>query len=152
MVTQSIFCLVMSKSNKIILVDGSSYLFRAFHALPQLTNSQGEPTGAILGVINMLKNLKAAYPTNYIAVVFDAKGKNFRHDLYPQYKANRKAMADELCCQVEPLYEIIRKLGYPLMSIPKVEADDVIGRTSLESSSCCLDSYSGNSCGSCCTS
>lgn len=127
MVIQSIFCVVMSKSNKIILVDGSSYLFRAFHALPQLTNSQGEPTGAIFGVINMLKKLKAAYPTNYIAVVFDAKGKNFRHDLYPQYKANRKAMADELCCQVEPLYEIIRKLGYPLISIPKVEADDVIG-------------------------
>ena len=117
----------MSESHKIILVDGSSYLFRAFHALPQLTNSQGEHTGAIFGVINMLKKLKVQYQTSCIAVIFDAKGKNFRHDLYPEYKANRKPMADELRVQIEPLHEIIRKLGYPLISIPRVEADDVIG-------------------------
>ena len=125
----------MSESHKIILVDGSSYLFRAFHALPQLTNSQGEHTGAIFGVINMLKKLKAQYQTSYIAVIFDAKGKNFRHDLYPEYKANRKPMADELRVQIEPLHEIIRKLGYPLISIPRVEADDVIGTLAKQFSS-----------------
>ena len=117
----------MPKLNKIILVDGSSYLFRAFHALPPLTNGKGEPTGAILGVMNMLKKIKALYSTNYIAVIFDAKGKNFRHDLYPQYKANRKPINKDLCLQIKPLYKIIQKIGYKLISIPKVEADDVIG-------------------------
>ncbi|WP_151194344.1 DNA polymerase I [Cysteiniphilum sp. JM-1] len=117
----------MSNTQKIVLVDGSSYLFRAFHALPQLTNRQGEPTGAIFGVINMLKKLPKQLNTDYIAVVFDAKGKNFRHDLYPQYKANRKAMADELRAQISPVHEMVQKLGFPLIVIDAVEADDVIG-------------------------
>ncbi|WP_116963783.1 DNA polymerase I [Fastidiosibacter lacustris] len=112
---------------KIVLVDGSSYLFRAFHALPQLTNSLGEPTGAIFGVINMLKKLPEQLQTDYIAVVFDAKGKNFRHGLYPEYKANRKAMADELRAQISPVYELVEKLGFPLIIVEGVEADDVIG-------------------------
>ena len=97
---------------KIVLVDGSSYLFRAYHALPNLSNSQGEPTGAILGVINMLKKLPTIYDTEYVAVVFDPKGKNFRHEMYPEYKANRKAMDDELRVQIEPLHEIIKKMTF----------------------------------------
>ncbi|WP_192483272.1 MULTISPECIES: DNA polymerase I [Cysteiniphilum] len=117
----------MSNTQKIVLVDGSSYLFRAFHALPQLTNRQGEPTGAIFGVINMLKKLPKQLNTDHIAVVFDAKGKNFRHDLYPEYKANRKAMADELRVQISPVHEMVQKLGFPLIVIDAVEADDVIG-------------------------
>ncbi|MED7788184.1 DNA polymerase I [Francisella sp. 19X1-34] len=112
---------------KIVLVDGSSYLFRAYHALPNLSNSQGEPTGAILGVINMLKKLPSKYDTEYVTVVFDPKGKNFRHEMYPQYKANRKAMDDELRVQIQPLHEIIKKMGYPLIIKDGVEADDVIG-------------------------
>ncbi|GGG00545.1 MULTISPECIES: DNA polymerase I [Cysteiniphilum] len=117
----------MSNTQKIVLVDGSSYLFRAFHALPQLTNRQGEPTGAIFGVINMLKKLPKQLNTDHIAVVFDAKGKNFRHDLYPEYKANRKAMADELRVQISPVHDMVQKLGFPLIVIDAVEADDVIG-------------------------
>lgn len=112
---------------KIVLVDGSSYLFRAYHALPNLSNSQGEPTGAILGVINMLKKLPTIYDTEYVAVVFDPKGKNFRHEMYPEYKANRKAMDDELRVQIEPLHEIIKKMGFPIIIKDGVEADDVIG-------------------------
>ncbi|WP_150467878.1 DNA polymerase I [Francisella sp. SYW-9] len=112
---------------KIVLVDGSSYLFRAYHALPNLSNSQGAPTGAILGVINMLKKLPAIYETDYVAVVFDPKGKNFRHEMYPEYKANRKAMDDELRVQIQPLHDIIKKMGYPLIIKDGVEADDVIG-------------------------
>ncbi|API87508.1 DNA polymerase I [Francisella uliginis] len=117
---------------KIVLVDGSSYLFRAYHALPNLSNSQGEPTGAILGVINMLKKLPAIYDTEYVAVVFDPKGKNFRHEMYPEYKANRKAMDDELRVQIQPLHEIIKKMGYPLIIKDGVEADDVIGTLARE--------------------
>lgn len=117
----------MRTAKKIVLVDGSSYLFRAFHALPQLTNSEGEPTGVLFGIINMLKKLPKQLDTNYIAVIFDAKGKNFRHQLYPEYKANRKAMADELRAQIHPVYTLVQKLGFPLISITGVEADDVIG-------------------------
>lgn len=117
----------MLNTQKIVLVDGSSYLFRAFHALPQLTNRQGEPTGAIFGVINMLKKLPKQLNTDYIAVIFDAKGKNFRHELYPQYKDNRKPMADELRAQISPVHEMVQKLGFPLIIIDGVEADDVIG-------------------------
>ncbi|APD51072.1 DNA polymerase I [Francisella hispaniensis] len=112
---------------KIVLVDGSSYLFRAYHALPHLTNSQGEPTGAIIGVINMLKKLPTMYDTEYVAVVFDVKGKNFRHQLYPEYKAHRKDMDDELRVQIEPLHQIIKKMGFPVIIEDGVEADDVIG-------------------------
>lgn len=116
-----------SADKLLILVDGSSYLHRAFHALPPLTNSQGEPTGAIYGVINMLRKLIADYKPSYIAVVFDAKGKTFRNDLYPEYKANRPPMQDELRVQVQPLLDIIKAMGLPLLIVDGVEADDVIG-------------------------
>lgn len=110
-----------------ILVDGSSYLYRAFHALPPLMNSKGQPTGAVYGVINMLRRLILDYQPDYIAVVFDAKGKTFRDDLYPQYKAHRPPMPDELRLQIEPLHAIVRAMGLPLLMIDGVEADDVIG-------------------------
>jgi DNA polymerase-1 len=111
----------------IILVDGSSYLYRAFHAMPGLNNSEGQPTGAIYGVINMTRSLLKQYQPDYIAMVFDAKGKTFRDDLYPEYKANRPPMPDEMRSQVPFLYEIIEALGLPLLVIEGVEADDVIG-------------------------
>ena len=108
------------------LVDGSYYLFRAYHAMPGLTNSQKEPTGAIFGVINMLRKLIKEEQPDYFAVVFDAKGKSFRNDLYPEYKANRPPAPPDLVAQIEPLHEIIRALGVPLLLIDNVEADDVI--------------------------
>jgi len=115
-------------SNKpVLLVDGSSYLYRAYHALPPLTNSKGHPTGAIYGVLNMLKSLLTQYEPEYIAVIFDAKGKTFRDELYPQYKANRPPMPDDLRQQIEALHNIIEASGLPLLAIPGVEADDVIG-------------------------
>lgn len=110
-----------------ILVDGSSYLFRAFHALPPLTNSKGVPTGAVYGVINMLRKLLQDYQPKHIAVIFDCKEKTFRHDLFPEYKANRTVMPDELAAQIQPLHDLIRAMGLPLIAIPGVEADDVIG-------------------------
>lgn len=116
----------------LVLVDGSSYLFRAFHALPPLTNSHGEPTGAMHGVLNMLDKLRKDYDPEHMAVVFDAPGKTFRDDLYPEYKANRPPMPEELRCQIEPLLAIIRAQGYPLLIIPDVEADDVIGTLAKE--------------------
>ncbi len=122
----------MSESPPLILVDGSSYLFRAFHALPPLTNSEGEPTGAMLGVINMLRRLIETYKPTHMAVVFDAKGKTFRNDLYSDYKATRPPMPDDLRAQIEPLHRIIRLMGLPLISIPGVEADDVIGTLSSQ--------------------
>ena len=111
----------------IILVDGSSYLYRAFHALPPLTNSKGHPTGAVYGVINMIRRLINDYQPEQIAVVFDPKGKTFRDELYPEYKANREAMPNELVQQIEPLFAIIRAMGLPLIIVDGVEADDVIG-------------------------
>ena len=117
----------MADSPTLVLVDGSSYLFRAFHAMPSFTNSDGEPTGAILGVVNMLRRLRADYPSEYFAVVFDAPGKTFRDDWYPEYKANRPPMPDELRQQIAPLHEIVGALGLPLLCVPGVEADDVIG-------------------------
>jgi DNA polymerase-1 len=112
----------------LLLVDGSSYLYRAFHALPDLRNAAGEPTGAIYGVLNMLRRLIADYPeAEYLACVFDAKGPTFRDDLYPEYKAHRPPMPDELGQQIAPLLEAIRALGWPLLQIDGVEADDVIG-------------------------
>lgn len=110
-----------------ILVDGSSYLFRAFHALPPLMTSNGLPTGAIKGVLNMLKKLVKDYQPEHMAVVFDAKGKTFRNDLYEDYKANRPPMPDDLRVQIEPLHEAIKAMGFPLVVIDGVEADDVIG-------------------------
>ena len=117
----------MTKTAPFILVDGSSYLFRAFHALPPLSNSRGEPTGATVGVINMLRRLIADYRPTHIAVVFDAPGKTFRDELYPEYKANRPPMPEELREQIEPTLEIIRAMGLPLLIVEGVEADDVIG-------------------------
>lgn len=110
-----------------ILVDGSSYLFRAYHGLPPLTNSKGMPTGAVYGVINMLHRLLKNYPTEHIAVVFDPKGKTFRDEIYPEYKTNREATPDDLVCQIKPLFEVIKALGLPLIIIDGYEADDVIG-------------------------
>ena len=117
----------MTDSPTIVLVDGSSYLFRAFHAMPSFTNSDGAPTGAILGVVNMLRRLRADYPSEYFAVIFDAPGKTFRDEWYPEYKANRPPMPGELREQIEPLHQLIRALGLPLLCVPGVEADDVIG-------------------------
>jgi DNA polymerase-1 len=114
-------------STPFILVDGSSYLFRAFHGLPPLTNSKGVDTGAIYGVINMLKSLIKTYQPTHMAVVFDAKGQTFRNDIYPEYKANRPEMPNELRQQIAPLHEIIKAMGLPLLVVPNVEADDVIG-------------------------
>src|SRR5687768_18617554 len=110
----------------LVLVDGSSYLYRAFHALPDLRNRQGEPTGAIYGVINMLRRLQKDTQAEYFACVFDAKGKTFRDDAYPQYKATRTPMPDELGAQIGPLKEAIGALGWPLLEISGVE----IGRAS----------------------
>ncbi len=118
--------------NPLVLVDGSSYLYRAFHAFPPLTNSQGEPTGAMYGVLNMLKSLIAQIEPSHIAVVFDAKGKTFRDELFEQYKSHRPPMPDELRRQVEPLHNIIRALGIPLISVEGVEADDVIGTLAVQ--------------------
>jgi len=119
-------------SKTLVLVDGSSYLYRAFHAMPDLRNAAGEPTGAIYGVLNMLRRLLADYKADYCAVVFDARGKTFRDDLYDKYKANRPAMPDELAQQIEPLHDCIRALGWPLLCIEGVEADDVIGTLACE--------------------
>jgi len=118
----------MSKpTTPLLLIDGSSYLFRAYHALPPLTNSAGEPTGAVYGVINMLRKLLADYQPEHIAVVFDAPGKTFRSELFEQYKAHRPPMPDDLAVQIEPLHTLVHALGLPLLCVPGVEADDVIG-------------------------
>ena len=117
----------MSKSKPLVLIDGSSYLYRAFHALPPLSNSRGEPTGAIHGVLNMINRLLKDYEPERVAVVFDARGKTFRDELFDQYKANRPPMPDELRSQVEPLLEVVKAMGLPLLRVQGVEADDVIG-------------------------
>ena len=111
----------------LVLVDGSSYLYRAFHALPPLTTSKGLPTGAVKGVLNMLKSLRKQYPDSPFAVVFDAKGGTFRDDLYAEYKANRPSMPDDMRVQIEPLHQSVIALGFPLLCVDGVEADDVIG-------------------------
>jgi len=117
----------MEKHYQLILVDGSGYLFRAYHALPKLANSRGEATGALVGVLNMLRKLLEEHRPDYIAVVFDAPGKVFREDIYPAYKANRPPMPDDLREQIAPLQAVIQAMGLPLLVIPEVEADDVIG-------------------------
>jgi len=113
--------------NTLVLVDGSSFLYRAFHALPPLSNSRGEPTGAVLGVANMLRKLIAAHDTRFVGVVFDAPGRTFRDDLFEAYKSHRPPMPDDLRAQIEPLHAIIRAMGLPLLSVTGVEANDVIG-------------------------
>ena len=131
----------MSKSRPLLLVDGSSYLYRAFHVpnLQRLTNSAGEPTGAVYGVINMLRSLLDEYDPELMAVVFDARGKTFRHDMYDQYKANRPSMPDELATQVEPLHALVRAMGMPLLQVAGVEADDVIGTLASQASAAGMD-------------
>ena len=116
----------------LILVDGSSYLYRAFHALPPLSTSSGQPTGAVRGVVAMLRKLCQQYPGTPVVVVFDAKGKTFREDLFEGYKAHRPPMPEDLRAQVEPLHALVRALGLPLLCVPGVEADDVIGTLAVQ--------------------
>jgi DNA polymerase-1 len=123
----------------LLLVDGSSYLYRAFHALPDLRNAAGEPTGAIRGVLSMLRVLEADYKSDFRAVVFDAKGKTFRDDWYPEYKAHRPSMPEDLAAQIVPLHECIRAAGWPLLMIDGVEADDVIGTLSRQATEAGID-------------
>lgn len=118
--------------NPLILVDGSSYLYRAYHTFPPLTNSAGEPTGAMYGVLNMLRSLLLQYQPSHVAVVFDAKGKTFRDDLFAEYKSHRPPMPDDLRAQIEPLHNMVKAMGLPLLVTPGVEADDVIGTLALE--------------------
>src|SRR5690242_4858474 len=125
---------VCDRMATLVLVDGSSYLYRAFHALPDLRTSKGEPTGALRGVLSMLRRLVIDDKPDYFAVVFDAPGKTFRDDLYADYKANRTAMPDDLSRQIEPIYELVRAHGWPLLMIAGVEADDVIGTLARQAS------------------
>ncbi|MFT5559768.1 MAG: DNA polymerase-1, partial [Sphingobacteriales bacterium] len=120
--------------NPFILVDGSSYLYRAFFSPPHLTNSAGEATGAVYGVINMLQSLLKQFNPSHVVVVFDAKGKTFRDDMYTEYKSNRPSMPDDLRIQIDPLHEVIKAMGLPILTIPGVEADDVIGTLSRQAS------------------
>jgi len=122
----------MIEKTPLILVDGSSYLYRAYHALPPLTNSKGKPTGAVKGVINMMRRLQKDYPKSTLVVVFDAKGKTFRDDMYSEYKANRPSMPDDLRIQIEPIHQIIQAMGLPMLIIDGVEADDVIGTLAVQ--------------------
>jgi DNA polymerase-1 len=123
----------------LLLVDGSSYLYRAFHALPDLRTAAGQPTGAIRGVLSMLRVLEADYKSDYRAVVFDAKGKTFRDDWYPEYKAHRPSMPEDLAAQIAPLHECIRAAGWPLLMVDGVEADDVIGTLSRQATNAGID-------------
>ncbi|MGD8234104.1 DNA polymerase I [Vibrio sp. TRT 1302] len=120
--------------NPLILIDGSSYLYRAFHAYPGTMSNGDIPTNAVYGVVNMLRSMMRQFASDRIAVVFDAKGKTFRDDMYPEYKANRPPMPDDLRCQIEPLHNVIRAMGLPLICIPGVEADDVIGTLAYQAS------------------
>ncbi|NKB34703.1 MAG: DNA polymerase I [Pseudomonadales bacterium] len=124
----------MAKIKELVLVDGSSYLFRAFHALPPLVNTKRQPTGAVKGVINMIRALIKSHDHSNIAIVFDAKGKTFRNDVYKEYKAHRPPMPDELRGQIQPIHDIIRAMGLPLLIIEGVEADDVIGTLAHQAS------------------
>lgn len=122
----------MADSKPLVLVDGSSYLYRAFHAMPSLTNSRGEATGATYGVVNMMRRLLNDYDPQHVAVVFDAKGKTFRDEMYPEYKANRPSMPDELRGQIAPIHAMVEAMGFPLIMVEGVEADDVIGTLSRQ--------------------
>ncbi|PKF51378.1 DNA polymerase I [Enterovibrio nigricans] len=126
--------MVTTSDNPLILVDGSSYLYRAYHASPNLTSPKGEPTGAVYGVVNMLRSLVKQYPQSNVAVIFDAKGKTFRDDMYAEYKANRPPMPEDLRCQIAPLHQIIEAMGFPMLVIEGVEADDVIGTLATQGS------------------
>src|SRR5512139_566654 len=111
----------------LVLVDGSSYLYRAYHALPDLRAPDGFPTGAVHGMVGMMRWLRERYPAEHAACVFDAKGKTFRDDWYPEYKAHRTPMPDDLVRQIEPIHEVVRLLGWPVLEVPGIEADDTIG-------------------------
>src|SRR6476661_683956 len=124
----------------LVLVDGSSYLYRAFHALPDLRTSKGEPTGALRGVISMLRRMAEDGKPDYFAVVFDAPGKTFRDDMYADYKANRTAMPDDLALQIAPLHEMVRAHGWPLLMVEGVEADDVIATLVTQAAAQGIDS------------
>ena len=126
-------------TKKMVLVDGSSYLYRAYHAMPDLTTSSGETTGAIYGVINMLRRQLKEHPSDYLVVVFDAPGKTFRDDIYPDYKSNRPPMPDDLRAQIAPTHDVIQAMGIPLLSVAAVEADDVIGTLSTTASAMSID-------------
>lgn len=123
----------------VVLVDGSAYLYRAFHAMPPLTNAKGQPTGAIYGVVNMLRRLVSDYKPEVMVVVFDASGKTFRDDIYAEYKANRASMPDDMRTQIKPLYSVVEKMGFPLVIIDGVEADDVIGTLSVQATAAGLN-------------
>lgn len=127
------------KTPPVVLVDGSSYLFRAYHALPPLTTSKNHPTGAIKGVIAMIRRLEQDFPGSKLVVVFDAKGKTFRHDLYEDYKANRPPMPEDLAIQIEPIHQMVKAMGLPLLIVEGVEADDVIGTLANEATSKGID-------------
>ena len=126
-------------TKKMVLVDGASYLYRAYHAMPDLTTSSGETTGAIYGVINMLRRQLKEHPSDYLVVVFDAPGKTFRDDIYPDYKSNRPPMPDDLRAQIAPTHDVIQAMGIPLLSVAAVEADDVIGTLSTTASAMSID-------------
>ena len=117
----------VKSKNPIILVDGSSYLYRAYHALPPLVTSKNQPTGAVRGVISMIKKILEDHPASPLGIIFDAKGKTFRHEMFKDYKANRPPMPQDLVDQIEPIYKIIKALGVKVISVTGVEADDVIG-------------------------
>ncbi len=129
----------LMSNSKLVLVDGSSYLFRAYHALPKLTSSRGEPTGAIHGVLNMITKLMGEEGTEHFAIVFDAPGKTFRDDIYPKYKANRDAMPEDLRAQIDPLLDTIPAMGLPLLRVEGVEADDVIGTLCRQAANAGMD-------------
>jgi DNA polymerase-1 len=131
--------MTQKKTPPVVLIDGSSYLFRAYHALPPLVTSKSQPTGAIKGVISMIRKLEQDYPGSKMVVVFDAKGKTFRHDLYEEYKANRPPMPEDLGVQIQPIHDIVRAMGLPLLIVEGVEADDVIGTLAHEATSKGID-------------
>ena len=114
-------------THRLLLVDGSSYLYRAFHAMPDLRNAQGFPTGAIQGMVNMMRRARTELDADHIACVFDAKGKTFRDEMYPEYKANRSSMPEDLALQIEAIHQVVRAMGWPVLVVPGIEADDVIG-------------------------
>ncbi|NLC36946.1 MAG: DNA polymerase I, partial [Alcaligenaceae bacterium] len=111
----------------LLLVDGSSYLYRAYHAMPDLRNAKGEPTGALYGVISMLRRVISDYKADFAACVFDARGKTFREELYPDYKGHRPSMPEELAAQIEPIHQAVAAMGWKVIAVPGVEADDIIG-------------------------
>ncbi|MBA3625339.1 MAG: DNA polymerase I, partial [Methylibium sp.] len=123
-----------ARDDILLLVDGSSYLYRAYHALPDLRSSEGEPTGALHGMVAMLTKLREQYPSAHAACVFDAKGPTFRDEWYPEYKATRTAMPEDLARQIAPIHEVVRLLGWPVIEVPGIEADDVIGTLSCAAS------------------